>query len=80
MAWRNVEEWSIQVIGMMWRDVEYWFLHFYAMKWNFVEQWFFSFWTLEAIYIPTIKWGMVFSLAVAFAVVLALMFEEEKKK
>jgi hypothetical protein len=84
MAWRTVEEWNFQFIVLVCHTIEEWFVKFWTleMKWNFVEQWFFSFWTLEAIYIPTptIKWGMVFSLAVVFAVVLALMFEEEKKK
>jgi hypothetical protein len=80
MMWRSVESWNINLWTMAWRTVEEWNIQFIVLVCHTIEEWFIKFWTLEAIYIPTIKWGMVFSLAVAFAVVLALMFEEEKKK
>jgi hypothetical protein len=80
MSWRDVEVYFVKLWTMMWRNVEEWSFQFIVLVCHTIEEWFVKFWTLEAIYIPTIKWGMVFGLAVVFAVVLALMFEEGKKK
>jgi hypothetical protein len=82
MSWHDVEVYFVKLCTMIWRNVEEWSFQSIVLICHTVEEWFVKFWTLEAIYIstPTIKWGMVFALAIVFGIVLALMFEEGKKK
>jgi hypothetical protein len=81
-AWHDVENWFVNLWTMAWRNVEEWSVQFIVLVCHTIEEWFVNFWTLEAIYIPTptIKWGMIFTLAVVFGIVFALIFEEGKKK
>jgi hypothetical protein len=82
MKWNDVENWFVKLWTMAWRNVEEWSFQFIVLVCHTIEEWFVNFWTLEAIYITTstIKWGMVFTLAIVFGIVFALIFEEGKKK
>jgi hypothetical protein len=79
--WQSICEWSYNVFSQAWRDLVYWLFSLHSIGWSNIAWWFVLIYTeITVIITPVIKWGMVFSLAVVFAVALALMFEDGKKK
>jgi hypothetical protein len=79
--WQFICEWSYSVFSKAWRSLVNWLFSLHSIGWNDIALWLASIYTIVSVVIvPVIKWGVVFSLALAFAVVLALMFEGEKKK
>jgi hypothetical protein len=79
--WQFICEWSYSVFSKAWRSLVNWLFSLHSVGWSDIALWLASIYSIVSVVIvPVIKWGMLFGLALAFAVVLALIFEGEKKE